>query len=124
MQRIERDRGTEEKMTAERKNARELAQQALQALDTLLHSVEGGGGWRLLVDARGALSGYVQQGAPPPDTALTVQPAATGGVTLVRGRQHFTITDEELEQVREEINARKRELRKRERRAGPRTRDT
>ncbi|NJN68254.1 MAG: hypothetical protein HC884_16845 [Chloroflexaceae bacterium] len=107
-------------MAQDKNNARELAQQALHALDALLRSVEGGGGWRLLVDARGALSGYVQQGAIPPDAPITVQPAATGGVTLVRGRQHFTIVDDELDQVREEINARKREIRKRERRAGQR----
>jgi hypothetical protein len=37
-------------------------------------------------------------------------------VTLVRGGQPFTIMDDELELVRDAVNTRKREVRKRERR--------
>lgn len=93
-----------------------LAQQAINALDALLERLEGGEGLRVLIDARGALSVYVQRGAMQTDKELTVKASPVGGVTLVRSGQHFTINDEELELVREAVNVRKRELRKRERR--------
>lgn len=97
-------------------NTREIAQQAINALDALFERLEGGEGFRTLVDARGALSVYIQSGVLPPDTSLAIKPSSVGGVTLVRGGQHFTINDDELEAVRDAVNARKREIRKRERR--------
>jgi hypothetical protein len=99
------------------KNVRNLAEHALQAMDALLQAIEGGGGLRVLIDARGVLSSYVHGEAGRDDTPLTARQSAVGGVTLARGGQHFTINDDELERVREEINTRKREIRKQERRA-------
>jgi hypothetical protein len=97
---------------------RDMAQQAILAIDAFMRSVEGGEGLRSLIEARGTLSWYVQQGAlQPGKKSLSVQNAAVGGVTLVRGGQHFVINDDELDLVREQINARKREIRKQERRA-------
>jgi hypothetical protein len=57
----------------------------------------------------------MQSGTLQPDKMLTTTTSSVGGVTLVRGGQHFTINDNELDIVREAINTRKRELRKRER---------
>lgn len=104
-------------MSEQSARPRELARQAIVAIDTFLRSLEGGEGLRSLIEARGTLSWYVQQGAlQPVEKSLSVQNAAVGGVTLVRGGQHFVINDDELDLVREEINARKREIRKQERR--------
>ncbi len=97
-------------------NVQELARRVLDTLDALLQAVEGGEGLRVLVDARGVVSGYVQRGSFQPDKPLTIKPSSVGGVTLVRGGQHFTINDDELETVRDAVNARKRDIRKRERR--------
>lgn len=95
---------------------RGLAEDALAALDALLQSLEGGVAFDALLDARQALLKYVQQIPPKPGT-LAVRSYSTGGVTLLRDGQHFTISDSELDEVRETINVRKRELRKRQRRA-------
>jgi hypothetical protein len=103
-------------MSEPNSNVQELARRVLESLDALLQSVEGGEGLRVLVDARGVVSGYVQRGSFQPDKPLTVKPSSVGGVTLVRGGQHFTINDDELETVRDAVNSRKREIRKRERR--------
>lgn len=101
----------------DKENYQELAQQALHAMDALLEKLHGGEGLRAFVEARGVLADYVQQGTIKPDKALQVQIPPVGGVTLVRGGQRFTINDDELEPVRESINVRRREIRKRERAA-------
>ncbi len=98
-------------------SVQQLAQRALNTIDALLSSIEGGEGLRPLIDARGVLSGFVHRQRPPHDAPLTTLMPPVGGVTLVRSGQHFTITDEELEQVRDAVNTRKRELRKQARRA-------
>jgi hypothetical protein len=102
-------------MTHQPQNAQELAQQALTALDGFLRAVEGGEGLRLLIDARGILAHYVQRGEGKPEVALTTKTSPLSGVTLMRGSQHFSIHDSELEIVRDAVNARKRALRKQER---------
>ncbi len=101
----------------DKENYQELAQQALHAMDALLEKLSGGEGLRALVEVRGVLADYVQQGTIKPDKTLQVQIPPVGGVTLVRGGQRCIINDDELESVREAINTRKREIRKRERAA-------
>lgn len=103
-------------MTDTTDSIQNLAQQARNALDALLEKIQGGEGGRVLIDARVVLSNYIQRERNYSDRSLTVQMPSVGGVTLVRGGQSFTIQDEELEAVREAVNTRKREIRKRERR--------
>lgn len=100
-------------------DARVLARNALDALDALLSVVRGGEALEALVDAREALSHFAQrtpQKNSADDRSLTVQLPALGGVTLMRGSRSFTIDDDELELVRDAVNTRKREVRKKERR--------
>lgn len=106
---------------AEQKKGRgkTLAEEALRAIDALLQSLEGGGGLRALIDARGVLASYVHGHVPPADAPLRVQQNVLGGITLVRGGQYFTLNDEEIDMVREAIAIRKRELRKKERKTAP-----
>lgn len=103
-------------MTDTTDSIQNLAQQARNALDALLENIQGGEGGRVLIDARVVLSNYIQRERNHSDRSLTVQMPPVGGVTLVRGGQSFTIQDEELEVVRDAVNTRKREIRKRERR--------
>ncbi len=102
----------------EQDTAQQRAQQALDALDAFLEKIHGGDGLRVLIEALQVLSSYVQQTKVPHVRALTAQLPPVGGVTLVRGGQPFAITDDELEMVRDAVNTRKREIRKRERREG------
>lgn len=96
---------------------RTLARDTLGVLDLLLQRLQGGTARDLLFDTREALAKYVHYGAPSPtDAALTVKLTPAGGVTLLRNGQHFTIDDDDLDQVREAINTRRREIRKRLRR--------
>ncbi len=103
-------------MNAQEENIQELARKTLHAMDALLEQVHGGEGLRALIEARQILASFVQQGKLSPSKTLAVQLPPVGGVTMVRGGQTFSITDDELEAVREAINTRKREIRKRERR--------
>ncbi len=100
----------------QRRDARALARDALAAMDALLTIVQGGPALEALVDARETLSNFANQKDSQDDRMLVVQQPALGGITLVRGGRSFTINDDELEQVREAVNARKREIRKRQRR--------
>ncbi|NJK79429.1 MAG: hypothetical protein HC876_03305 [Chloroflexaceae bacterium] len=97
-------------------NVRQLAQTARDGLDALLRAVKGGRAHETLLDARVALGRYIAPGPEAGNDALSVQFAPGGGVTLVRDGRHFTISDEELELVREAVNTRKREVRKLQRR--------
>lgn len=99
---------------------RALAIETLAVLDRLLQTVEGGAALDALFDARQVLARFAAQ-TPPAPTPLAVKLPPTGGVTLVRNGHHFTIPDEDLEAVREAINERKREVRKRQRRLQART---
>ncbi len=96
-------------------DVRTLAHDTLASLDVLLQALQGGGARDVLFDAREALARYVQHNYGPTDD-LTVRLPPSGGVTLVRGGRNMTIGDAEMEQVREAINERKREIRKHERR--------
>jgi hypothetical protein len=100
----------------QRRDARALARDALAAMDALLTIVQGGPALEALVDARETLSNFANQKDSQDDRMLVVQQPALGGITLVRGGRSFTINDDELEQVRDAVNARKREIRKRQRR--------
>jgi hypothetical protein len=102
---------------SDQRDARALARNVLASMDALLSIVQGGNALEALVDAREALANFAnQKDQPQDDRALTVQLPVMGGVTLIRGARSFTIDDEDLELVREAINTRKREIRKRERR--------
>jgi hypothetical protein len=94
---------------------RPLAQETLASLDALLRALQGGAAFDALLNAREMLAGYIHH-APIRSDALNVKLAPSGGVTLVRNGQHFTIDDAELEAVRDAINERKREVRKLQRR--------
>jgi hypothetical protein len=93
----------------------QLARQVRNTLDAFLEKLQGGDGVRTLIDARVVLSSYIQREKVQAEKPLTIQMPSVGGVTLVRGGQAFTIRDEELEIVRDTVNTRKREIRKRER---------
>lgn len=97
-------------------DVRVLAQDVRDALDALLRALEGGKGQDVLRDARVALSRYVVPAPELSDETLRVQFPPSGGVTLARRGKHFTISDDELEQVRDAVNTRKREVRKLQRR--------
>jgi hypothetical protein len=92
-----------------------LAYETLAALDALLRTLQGGAAVDALLDARKALLKYVSN-QPGQEDGLHVDSGPSGGVTLRRGEQHFTIQDDELEQVRDAVNTRRREMRKRQRR--------
>jgi hypothetical protein len=92
-----------------------LARETLESLDALLRAMQGGVAMDRLLDAREAITRYIQR-EPPRQEALTVKLSPAGGVTLLRGGQHLTIPDGDLDQVREAITVRKREVRKRQRR--------
>jgi hypothetical protein len=92
-----------------------LARETLESLDALLRALQGGVAMDRLLDAREALTRYIQR-EPPRQESLTVKLSPAGGVTLLRGGQHLTIDDSDLDQVREAITVRKREVRKRQRR--------
>lgn len=96
-------------------DVRTIARDALDAIDALLRALEGGTALDTLFDAREALAKYVQRGMGEDDGALRVNLPPSGGVTLLRHGQHFTIHDDELEEVRDAVNSRKREVRKRQR---------
>ena len=91
-----------------------LAQQAIEALDTFLATLEGGTVLPVLLDARESLNSYVQKGAVERNKTLTVKFSPIGGVTLARAGRLFTLDDLDLEPVREAVNTRLREIRKRE----------
>ncbi|NJP06044.1 MAG: hypothetical protein HC837_10680 [Chloroflexaceae bacterium] len=97
------------------RDAHALAREALQAIDLLMTTIQGGLALRSLVDARETLQSFVNK-EQRSDKEVSVQYPTTGGVTLVRGNRFFTIDDHELEIVRDAVNTRKREIRKRQRR--------
>lgn len=103
-------------------DVRTLARDTLEPLDRLLHTLEGGTAFDTLLNARAALTRYANRDAANPgepshdNDTLTIKLTPAGGVTLVRKGQHLTINDEALEHVRDVINERRRELRKRQRR--------
>jgi hypothetical protein len=101
--------------THNREDPRLLAYETLAALDALLRTLQGGAAVDALLDARKALLKYVSN-QPGQEDGLHVDFGASGGVMLRRGEQHFTIQDDELEQVRDAVNTRRREMRKRQRR--------
>jgi hypothetical protein len=92
-----------------------LARETLESLDALLRALQGGVAMDRLLDAREALNRYIHR-EPPRQPTLEVKLSPAGGVTLLRGGQHLTIADEDLDKVREAITVRKREVRKRQRR--------
>ncbi len=94
---------------------RVLAQETLESLDALLRVLQGGTAVDALLQAREALKRYINR-VPAESDRLQVKFAPSGGVILQRNAQHMTIQDDELEQVRDAVNTRKRELRKRQRR--------
>lgn len=101
---------------SDQRDARALARDALATMDALLSVVQGGKALEALVDAREALSNFAHSRDAQDDRTLTVQLPVMGGITLIRGGRSFTIHDSDLEAVREAINTRKREIRKRQRR--------
>jgi hypothetical protein len=96
---------------------RALAHNTLVSLDALLRALQGGAAFDVLLDARKALARFVHQEPARDEAELVVKFAPTGEVTLLREGHHFTIEDEELDQVRDAVNYRKREIRKRQRRS-------
>jgi hypothetical protein len=101
--------------THSHEDPRLLAYETLAALDALLRTLQGGAAVDALLAARKALLKYVSN-QPGEEDGLTAASGPSGGVTLRRGEQHFTIQDDELEQVRDAVNTRRREMRKRQRR--------
>lgn len=94
-----------------------LARDTLASLDRLMHALQGGAAFDSLLNTREALTRYVNRQPSRDEGGLQVKFAPAGGVTLLRKGHHFTISDEELELVRDAVNTRKREIRKRQRRS-------
>lgn len=96
-------------------DVRTIASDTLTLLDALLRALEGGAALDGLLSTREALVKYVnREPGQRANDMLRAHFAPAGGVTLIRNGQHFTIGDEELEQVRDAVNTRRREMRKAE----------